>query len=279
MPGTVRLEPLTDQIRLLTLDRPERLNAMSHELVADVHAALDEVAADRTARVLIITGEGRGFCAGLDLKGTGPAPGTEGLGRPQAGLTGQQHIARLVPHLRSLRIPVIAAVNGPAAGGGFALALASDIRVAAESARFNVAFVRIGLSGCDIGVSWLLPRLIGASRAHELMLTGRLIDAAEADRIGLVSRVVPDGEVVQGPSGPLSGVVAAAVEIAEEICANSPFGVWMTKEVMWSNLETASMQAAIDLENRTQILTSFSDDMQEAMTAFLEKRPARFENR
>jgi enoyl-CoA hydratase len=268
MPGTVRLEPLTDEIRLLTLDRPDRLNAMSHELVADIHTALDEVAADRAARVLIITGAGRGFCAGLDLKGAGEPPGVDGLGRAQAGLTGQQHIARLVPHLRSLRQPVIAAVNGPAAGGGFALALASDIRVAAASARFNVAFVRIGLSGCDIGVSWLLPRLIGASRAHELMLTGRLIDASEAERIGLVSRVVPDGEVVD-----------AAVEIAEEICANSPFGVWMTKEVMWSNLETGSMQAAIDLENRTQILTSFSGDMHEAMTAFLEKRPPRFENR
>jgi enoyl-CoA hydratase len=272
---TVRLENLTDQIRLLTLDRPERLNAMSHELVADVHAALDEVADDRAARVLIITGAGRGFCSGLDLKGTGPAPGSEGLGRPQAGLTGQQHIARLVPHLRSLRIPVIAAVNGPAAGGGFALALASDVRVASASARFNVAFVRIGLSGCDIGVSWLLPRLIGASRAHELMLTGRLIDAAEADRIGLVSRVVPDGEV-QGPSGPLSGVVAAAVEIAEEICANSPFGVWMTKEVMWSNLETGSMQAAIDLENRTQILTSYSRDADEAARAFRDRRSPSF---
>jgi len=268
MPGTVRLENLTDQIRLLTLDRPDRLNAMSHELVADIHSALDEVAADRGARVLIITGEGRGFCAGLDLKGAGEAPGTAGLGRPQAGLTGQQHIARLVPHLRSLRQPVIAAVNGPAAGGGLALALASDVRVASESAKFNVAFVRIGLSGCDIGVSWLLPRIVGAGRAYEMMLTGRLVGAEEAERTGLVSRVVPDGQVVQ-----------AAVDIAEQICANSPFGVWMTKEVMWSNLETGSMHAAIDLENRTQILTSFSGDMQEAVTAFLEKRPARFEDR
>jgi enoyl-CoA hydratase len=160
---------------------------------------------------------------------------------------------------------VIAAVNGPAAGGGLALALASDVRIAAESARFNVAFVRIGLSGCDIGVSWLLPRLVGASRAFELMLTGRLIDAAEADRIGLVVRVVPDGSVVD-----------AALETAELIAANSPFGVWMTKEVMWSNLETGSLHAGIDLENRTQILTSFSEDMREAMTAFLEKRPPEF---
>lgn len=180
-------------------------------------------------------------------------------------MVSQQHIAALVPRLRSLRQPVIAAVNGPAAGGGFALALASDVRVAAASARFNVAFIRIGLSGCDIGVSWLLPRLVGASAAFELLLTGRLIDAGEAHRIGIVSRVVPDGEVVD-----------AALDIAEEIAANSPMGVWMTKEVMWSQLEVGSLQAGIDLENRTQILTSFSDDMAEAVTAFLEKRPAHF---
>jgi enoyl-CoA hydratase len=163
---------------------------------------------------------------------------------------------------------VIAAVNGPAAGGGLALALGADIRVAAASARFNVAFVRIGLSGCDIGVSWMLPRLIGASKAWELMLTGRIIDAETADRIGLVSRVVPDGEVVD-----------AALAIADEIIANSPFGVWMTKEVMWSNLEIGSLHAGIDLENRTQILTTFTEDMQEAMRAFLEKRPPEFRNR
>jgi enoyl-CoA hydratase len=163
---------------------------------------------------------------------------------------------------------VIAAVNGAASGGGLALALASDVRVAAASARFNVAFVRIGLSGCDIGVSWLLPRLVGASRAFELLLTGRLIDAEEADRIGLVSRVVPDGSVVD-----------AAVEIAGQIAANSPLGVWMTKEVMWSNLEVPSLQAGIDLENRTQILSSFTEDHREALAAFLEKRPPSYRNR
>jgi enoyl-CoA hydratase len=143
---TVRNERIQEGIALVTLDRPDRLNAMSHELVADLHAVLDEIKADATCRVVVLTGAGRGFCAGLDLKGTGPAPGTEGLGRAQAGLTAQQHIATLIPKLRSLRQPVIAAVNGAAAGGGFALALGSDIRIAAASARFNVAFVRIGLS-------------------------------------------------------------------------------------------------------------------------------------
>jgi enoyl-CoA hydratase len=234
---------------------------MNFELISDLHDALDEVGSDRSCRVVVLTGAGRGFCAGIDLKGTGPAPGATGLGQVQAGLKGQQHVARLVPHLRSLPQPVIAAVNGPAAGGGLALALASDIRIAAASARFNVAFVRIGLSGCDIGVSFLLPRLIGAARAFELMLTGRIIDAEEASRIGLVLNVVPDG-----------GVVDAALETAALIVRNSPFGVQMTKEVMWSALEVNSLQAAIDLENRTQLLTSYTEDMREAIAAFLGKR-------
>jgi len=146
--------------------------------------------------------------------------------------------------------------------------LGADIRIAAESARFNVAFVRIGLSGCDIGVSWLLPRLVGAARAHELMLTGRIFDALEAEHIGLVTQVVPDSELID-----------AAMTKANLVCANSPFGIWMTKEVMWSNLEVSSQRAAIDLENRTQILASQTADMAEAMSSFRQKRPPNFENR
>src|SRR5689334_13064239 len=166
-------------VTLLTMNRPERLNAMSAELVTDLHAALDQVAADRSCRVVVLTGAGRGFCAGLDLQEGATPPGGEGLGRVQSGMRVQQSIARLIPHLRAVPQPVIAAVNGPASGGGLALALGCDVRVAAQSARFNVAFIRIGLSGCDVGVSWLLPRLVGASRAFEMLLTGRLIDSAE----------------------------------------------------------------------------------------------------
>jgi enoyl-CoA hydratase len=264
---TVRREPIREGITLLTLDRPERLNAMSRELVHDLHEALTAVEDDRECRVVILTGAGRGFCAGLDLKETGDIAADVG-GGPPAGMRAQQQIASLVTQLRGLTKPVVAAVNGPATGGGLALALACDVRVAAESARFNVAFIRVGLSGCDIGVSYLLPRLVGASRAFELMLTGRLIDAAEADRIGLVSNVVSDGKVVD-----------AALETAELIRANSPFGVWMTKEVMWDNLEASSLQAAIDLENRTQLLASHTGDMGEALAAFLEKRPPKFTGR
>ncbi|MGH9210178.1 MAG: enoyl-CoA hydratase/isomerase family protein [Acidimicrobiales bacterium] len=263
--STVELSSPRAGVALVTLNRPERLNAMSHELVAELHATLDEVGRDRGTRVIVLTGAGRGFCAGLDLKDAGRPPGVDGLGRVEAGMVGQQHIAALVPRLRSLRQPVIAAVNGAAAGGGLALALACDVRLAAPEARFNVAFVRIGLSGCDIGVSWLLPRLIGASRAFELMLTGRIVDAAEADRLGIVSRVVEGRPAVD-----------AALDVADEILANSPTGVWMTKEVMWSQLEVGSLQAGIDLENRTQIMTSMTDDIREAISAFVEKRSPHF---
>ena len=264
MPSVLVSRP-ADGVALLTLNRPEKLNAMDVGLITELHAALDEVGRDRTCRAIVLTGAGRGFCAGLDLAGYGAAPDSDGRGAVGAGFATQQHIASLIPHLRSLHQPVIAAVNGPAAGGGLALALGSDIRIAASSARFNVAFVRIGLSGCDVGVSWLLPRLIGASRAWELMLTGRVIDSAEADRLGLVTRVVEDGTVVE-----------SALETAALIAANSPWGVRMTKEVAWSQLEIGSLQAGIDLENRTQILSSMTADMQEAMRAFLEKRPPQF---
>src|SRR5919106_4571587 len=178
---TVVIEEAKPGIRQITLNRPERLNAMNHELVSAVHDALDEVDADTSCRAVVLTGAGRAFCAGLDLKGPGSAPGTDGVGRAQAGMLSQQHIASLYTHMRRVRKPIIAAVNGAAAGGGFAFALASDIRVAAQSAKFNVAFVRIGLSGCDVGVSYLPPPVIGAAKAFELMLTGRFVDAQEAE--------------------------------------------------------------------------------------------------
>jgi len=263
---TVRIDHPQDGVTRLTLSRPERLNALNETLVRELHAALADIAADRGCRVVVLTGAGRGFCAGIDLSGYGNAPGHQPKDRVQDTFATQTHIASLVPRLRSLPQPVISAVNGPAAGGGLALALASDIRIAAASARFNVAFVRLGISGCDIGVSWLLPRLIGASRAWEMMLTGRLLDAREADRIGLVLKVVDDDELQ-----------SAALETAALIVANSPWGIRMTKEVMWSQLEIGSLQAGIDLENRTQVLSSGTGEMQEAISAFLEKRVPNFD--
>jgi len=255
-----------DAIAQITLNRPDKLNAMTSEMVELLHESLSSVGRDREVRVVILTGAGRGFCAGLDLGGYGEAPGYEWKGSVERGFAIQKHIASLIPRLRSLPQPVIAAVNGPAAGGGFALVLGSDIRIAATTARFNAAFIRIGLSACDIGTSWLLPRLIGAARAQELMLTGRLFDAEEALRIGLLVDVVPNEVLLD-----------AALAKAEEIRLNTPLGVALTKEGMWSALEIPGLQAAIDLENRQQIMVSFSDDAREMRRAKSEGRPPHFE--
>ncbi|HEV7526597.1 MAG TPA: enoyl-CoA hydratase-related protein, partial [Acidimicrobiia bacterium] len=164
MSDAVVIERVRPGIATLTLNRPDRLNAMNYELVRGLYDAFDELENDLSCRVVVLTGAGRGFCAGLDLTTGASPPTTAGMGRARAGMTVQKMIAGLVPRMRALPQPVIAAVNGAASGGGLALALASDVRIAAESARFNVAFIRVGLSGCDIGVSWMLPRLIGASR-------------------------------------------------------------------------------------------------------------------
>jgi enoyl-CoA hydratase len=263
----VRTEDLEPGIRVVTLDKPDRLNAIDFDGVRELHTALDAIAADRTCRVVILTGAGRGFCAGLDLKAFGGF-GDSQSDRVTAGMHFQELIAGLIPKMRSLPQPIIAAINGPATGGGLAFALGSDVRIAARSATFAVSFIRVGLSGCDIGTSYLLPRLVGAAHAFELMLTGRKFDATEAERIGLVVKVVDDAALME-----------SALETARLIRANSPFGVWMTKEVMWANLETPGLAAAIDRENRTQILAQHSGDMAEAVSAFLAKRPADFSGR
>lgn len=254
-------------IAQITLNRPDKLNAMTTELVETLHRSLDELAVDPSVRVIVLTGAGRGFCAGLDLGGYGRAPHTAGLGTIQAGFAVQKHIAGLIPHMRSMPQPIIAAVNGAASGGGLALVLGSDVRLAAQSAKFNAAFIRIGLSACDIGTSWLLPRIVGAARAQELMLTGRVFASDEAYRIGLVVEIHDD-----------DALLAAAYTKAEQIMLNTPMGVALTKEGMWTALEIPGMQAAIDIENRQQIMLGQTGDFREAMLAFIEKRPPTFNN-
>jgi enoyl-CoA hydratase len=261
-PSLLSLEAIGDGVSLLTLRRPERLNALSWELTDEILATLQAVGRDASVRVLVLTGEGRGFCSGLDISGDDPLGEDDAIEQVYAR---QEKIASLATALRALPQPVIAAVNGAAAGGGLALALASDIRLASDTAKFNVAFVRIGLSGCDVGVSYLLPRIVGLGMASELMLTGRIIDAQEAERIGLANHVVP-----------ADGLLDAAITLAGEITRNSPFGVRMTKQVLGRNVDAPSLETAIELENRTQVLTIRTGDGNEAMQAFIEKREPRF---
>ena len=246
-------------IAVLTLNRPDKLNALNHELVEELHAVLDGIGADNDCRVVVLTGAGRGFCSGLDLTDPNPAQAGGGTEFPRSGMRWQERIANLTARIHRLRQPVIAAVNGPAYGGGFGIALACDIRVASESARFCTQFIRLGLGGCDIGVSYTLPRIVGAGPAFDLILTAREVDADEARRLGIVSRV----------SG---SAVDDALEIAETLCGYGKFGLESTKQVLWANLEASSLEAALHVENRSQILASTSGEMPEAANAVFHRR-------
>jgi enoyl-CoA hydratase/carnithine racemase len=215
-------------------------------------------------RAVIITGAGRGFCAGFDLDAADELAHLGAMGM----LRQQELAARAMVAIRSAPMPIIAAVNGPAAGGGLALALAADIRIAAPEARFNAAFVKIGLSAGDLGTSWLVPRLIGPGRAAEFVYTGRIMDAEEADRVGLVNRIVP-----------AEALLDEALALAAQIASNSPGGVQLSKRALQANLEITSYAAALELENRGQALLTRGEDMPEALQAFKDKRAPQFTGR
>ena len=256
MPPVLQTSHPRPEITVLTLDRPEKLNALSYELVEQLHEALDALAADNTCRVVVLTGAGRGFCSGLDLGAPNPAEAGGGTEFPRSGMRWQERIAHLTAKIHRLRQPVIAAVNGVAYGGGLGIALACDLRVAGPAARLCTQFIKLGLGGCDIGVSYTLPRLIGAGPAFDLILTARAVDADEALRLGLVSRLV---------ESPLDEALA----VAETLCGYGKFGVESTKQVMWANLEASSLETALHLENRSQILASTSGEMRDAASKVL----------
>ncbi|MGE2816543.1 enoyl-CoA hydratase/isomerase family protein [Mycobacterium heidelbergense] len=261
--SAVELETLEDNIACITLNRPERLNAIDGSLIDGVDHALDVVSGGEF-RVLILTGAGRGFCAGADLSGTGQAwtkPASPSTPPFKVNYDSQVRLANLFTRLYELDVPVIAAVNGVAVGGGLAFTLVSDIRVASEQARFGSVFIKAGFSSMDMGTSYLLPKIVGAGVARELMLTGRIIDAAEAYRIKLVHEVVaPDA------------LMPAALELARSIAANNAYGVWQTKIGLNAALDAPSLRHAIELENRTQILSGFTNNPLEAAKAHMEKR-------
>jgi enoyl-CoA hydratase len=258
----VLLEKVRPHISVITLNDPKTLNSMSYELVGGLYQALDTVGRDNDCYVVILTGAGRGFCSGMNLDNVGMPPGTEGLTMSRIAIRAMQYMSRVVPAMRMIPQPIIAAVNGAAYGGGFCLSLGADIRLAAASAVFRGAGIVNGITGTELGISYLLPRLIGASRSNEIILSGREVSAAEAERLGLVSRVVADGAVVD-----------SALELAEQICQYSAHGVSMTKQTLWSALECGSLQAAIDLEDRNQLLVRMTTrNFEEATVARNEGR-------
>lgn len=259
--GTVNVEKMRPHVSVVRLNRPERLNAMSIELCLELRDTLEQIGRDNDCWIIVLTGSGRAFCSGLDLKDDSAIPNIEGLPIPRIGPHAMRIYSKLVPTMRQVPQPIIAAINGAAYGGGLCLALAADLRVASESALFNATGIVNGLTSTELGASWLLPRLIGAANSNDILLTGRRIDAREALRMGLVSRVVPDAELLE-----------LALEIASGMCEYSPYGVQMTKQVLWANLENSSLMAAIELEDRNQLMLGMTDNLPEAIRAFDEKR-------
>ncbi|BCZ21945.1 enoyl-CoA hydratase/isomerase family protein [Mycobacterium senriense] len=267
----IDIEYLDDgAIAVVTLNRPHRRNALDAQTLAELHRLLDTLNGDPAARAVVITGAGDAFSAGADIKAqpddlrdTSATPQTAlhaaATSRVAITLSAQELMASAFEKIHRLRQPVIAAVNGFALGGGFALALACDIRYAAPQATFGAIFIRHGVSACDMGTSYHLPRLIGASRAAELMLTGRVFDAAEAATIGLVLDVVERDDLL-----------ATAVAKAREIARHSPLAVWMTKETMWQTVDAPSLRHALDMENRTQVMCTASGDLAQSFAAFRE---------
>lgn len=258
MNDSVFVERIDDALLGITLNRPDRLNAIEDSFVAAMHAALDRVEAEPEVRAVVLTGAGRGFCAGADLTVTADLGG-----QTSADLyRGQQRLADMAVRLHELPVPVIAAVNGPAVGGGLALAAACDMRVASALAHFAVANVRIGISGGEMGLSWLLPQSMGRARATELLLTGRRFDAAEALEWGFVNCVVAP-----------SDVLAEACALARMVAGNPAFGVRLTKEMLRTTATAGSLREAVMLENRTQVLAVYAGDIDQATEAFRRDGP------
>jgi enoyl-CoA hydratase len=262
----VLVEHPRPQVALITLNRPERMNSMAFDVMVPLKAALEEVTYDNSVRVVVLTGAGRGFSSGADHKSAGEVPHVEGLTRPTYALRSMQILDDVILALRRMHQPVIAAVNGAAIGGGLCLALAADIRVAASGAYFRAAGINNGLTASELGLSYLLPRAIGSSRAFEIMLTGRDIDAEEAERIGLVSRHVPDDQLLD-----------TCFEMAERIAAFSRPGIELTKRTLWSGLDAASLEGHMQAEGLGQLFVRLlTTNFEEAVAARAEKRPPVF---
>jgi enoyl-CoA hydratase/carnithine racemase len=235
------------------------MNGLTAGMVDELLHYFQTLLFDESVRVVVLTGAGSAFCAGLDIKDFDRKSGDD----VETILLFQRRLAEIILAMRRCPQPIVALINGAASGGGFALALASDIRIAAPAVRMNAAFIKVGLSACDVGVSYLLPRLVGSSIASELMLTGRFIDTERALRIGLISEIVAKEELQ-----------AAGARLANELLEAAPLGLRLTKEGISAALAAPTLEIALAFENRNQSLCAANGDLREGLTAFLEKRKA-----
>lgn len=262
----VLLDRPRDHVALITLNRPERMNAMAFDVMIPLREAVERASRDNDVRVIVLTGAGGGFCSGADLEDPGFLPDIDGLTLPSIARRAMELLEAVVLALRGAHQPVIGAINGPAIGGGMCLALATDIRVAAETARFRAAGIGNGLTAAELGLSYLLPRAIGASRAFEIMLSGRDVSADEAARIGLVSQTVPP-----------EALLDTAYALADRMAAHSRVGTELTKRMLWSALDAASLQSHMEHEGTAQLLVRLTTrNFEEAIRARKESRPPTF---
>jgi enoyl-CoA hydratase len=242
VPETLDLDGSRDGVVVLRLNRPERLNAVNSVMQAELAQTLTALATDHDVHAIVLTGSGRGFCSGLDTRNFGDIPAAEDPAIDR--LRFQESMAALPEAIRALPQPVIAAVNGPCVGAGFALCLAADIRICSTAATFGNGAILLGLSGAEMGMSYHLPRIVGTSVAADWMLTGRTVSAAEADRRGLVSELVAPAQLE-----------ARAVELASTVAKLSPLGVQLTKRALQVNTDAEGLASALELENRNQVLS------------------------
>ncbi|MHA1804937.1 MAG: enoyl-CoA hydratase/isomerase family protein [Promethearchaeota archaeon] len=277
---TLKFEVRDDGVGILTFNRPDQLNAMNFQMSEELHSVYDHLMTNLDCRVLILKAEGRVFCAGLDLKESTILQSKKKpeelkekfffLNVPEkdiikAKIYAQWRASQIIVKMRRISQPIIALVQGAASGVGFAFSLASDFRIASKEARFNNAFIKVGFSGADLACSYYLPRLIGMSKAAEILYTGRFIEADEAEKIGLVLKVVEKEKLLE-----------SGLELASDLLAKSPLGLRMTKEAINLSMDSPSLETIIQLENRTQMLCSTSSDLNEGIAAFFEKRKPKY---
>jgi enoyl-CoA hydratase len=264
----VKIETPRPGVALVTLDRPERMNAMAFDVMVPLREALEELSFDNSVRVVVLTGAGEGFCSGADLVDPGYLPIFDGIGIPGIARRAMKVLEDVISSLRDMHQPVIAAINGPAIGGGFCLAMATDIRLASDTAYFRAAGINNGLTAAELGLSYTLPRAIGASRAFEIMLSGRDVNATEASAIGLVSRTLPGDQLLE-----------ACYALAERIIGYSQIGVELTKQMLWAGLEAGSMHSHMNHEGHAQLFVRMTTrNFEEAIKARRDKRAPVFKD-
>jgi enoyl-CoA hydratase len=261
--NTIKYDTPRNGIGRITLNRPDRLNAINLDMLEELHVLFERLNTDEDVRVIIITGAGRGFCSGADLMDERIASEAAALFSNAAAhlMKIQKVYSRLVIEMRRLPQPIIAAVNGPAAGGGMCVALAADVIIAGARAAFTPSFINIGLSGGELGTTYFLPRLVGSARAADILMTGRTVDAAEADRIGLISRLTEDERLME-----------VALETASSMLDKTPLGLRLTKETLNQNQNAPSLESAIELENRNQSILCLTPEFFKAVEKFSQRK-------